>query len=86
MLKVFNTPEYLTEREVMERYPDSKFILKDVTDVNNVAGQLLAVSTDRESFKELCLKRDEFLDMNYDVALLGSYGGMKIGVLSKCSE
>lgn len=85
MLKVFENPEFLTEKEVMRKYPHSRFILQDVRDVNNVAGQLLAVSTDRESFKELCIKRDELLDKGLDVALLGSYGGMKIGVLNKCN-
>lgn len=84
MLRVFDNPEYLSEKEIMQRYPNSKFILKDVIDVNNVAGQLLAVSTDRESFKTLCIKRDEFLDKGYDVALLGSYGGMHTGILNKC--
>lgn len=85
MLKIFDNPEYLSEKEVMRKYPHSRFILQDVKDVNNVAGQLLVVSTDRESFKELCIKRDEFLDKGLDVSLLGSYGGMKIGVLNKCN-
>lgn len=83
MLKIFDNPEYISEKEVIRKYPHSRYILKDIKDVNNVAGQLLAVSTDRESFKELCEKRDELLDKGLDVALLGSYGGMKIGVLSK---
>ncbi|MGN0153206.1 MAG: hypothetical protein ACI4A3_02055 [Lachnospiraceae bacterium] len=82
MLKIFDNPEYLSEKEVMRKYPHSRFILKDVKDVNNVKGQLMAVSTDRESFKQLCIKRDELLDKGLDVALLGSYGGTKIGVLS----
>lgn len=85
MLKIFDNPEYLTEQEVIKRYPDSKFILQDVKDVNNVAGYLLAVSTDGDSFRKLCEKRDEYLDAGLDVALLGCYGGMKLGVLYKCN-
>lgn len=78
MLKIFDNPEYLTEREVRNRYPDSRYILQDVKDVNHVAGYLLAVSTDRETFKDICIQRDEYADRGLDVALLGSYGGMKI--------
>ncbi len=85
MLQIFNNPEYLAEKEINKRYPNSRFILQDVKDVNNVKGYLIAVSTDRNSFKELCTKRDELLDKGLDVSLLGSYGGMKIGVLSKCN-
>ena len=53
MLKIFDNPEYISEKEVIRKYPHSRYILKDIKDVNNVAGQLLAVSTDRESFKNV---------------------------------
>lgn len=80
MLRIFNNPEYLTEEEANRKYPNCKYIMKDIKDVNRVAGEVLAVSTNKKSFSELC---DYFhtLPENYDVVIMGSYGGSTIGIL-----
>ena len=83
MFKVFDTPEFLTEQDIVKMYPHSRYILKDIKDINNVSGYLMAVSTDKSSFIQICEKREELSESGLDVALLGSYGGMKLGVLSK---
>lgn len=81
MLLVFDNPEYFSEKEVRAKYPNSRYILENVEDVNNVHGYLLAVSTDRESHIDLCKQRDLYLEEGRNVALLGYYGGKSIGVL-----
>ena len=83
MLKLFDSTEIISEKEVIKQYPNSMFILKDVKDPNNVCGILIAVSTDKESYRDLCIKRKELVDKGVDCALLGSYNGGAIGVLSR---
>lgn len=83
MLKIIESKEIVTEIEVYEKYPNSMFILQDVKDPNNVKGRLVAISTDRSSYRDICIKRKELADSGVDCVLLGSYNGGVIGVLSR---
>ena len=84
MLKIINSEQVMSDREVFQLYPNSMFLLQDVTDPNNIQGRLLAVSTSRDSYRDICIKRKELTDQGIDCALLGSYNGGAIGVLSRC--
>lgn len=83
MLKLFNSLEIVTEQEVNTRYPNSMYILQDVKDPNDVRGILVAVSTDKESYRDICIKRKELAEKGVDCALLGSYNEGAIGVLNQ---
>jgi len=83
MLKIMESTELVTEKEVYEKYPNTMFILQDVKDPNDVRGILVAVSTDRSSYRDICIKRKELSDKGVDCVLLGSYNGGVIGVLSR---
>ena len=72
----------VTEQEVKKRYPNSMYIMQDIKDVNSVSGKLIAVSTSKDSYKQICILRKELSDKGLDRALLGSYNGGKIGVLN----
>lgn len=59
------------------------FVLKDVKDPSNIKGVLVAVSTSRDSYRDICIKHKELADSGVDCALLGSYNAGVIGVLSR---
>ena len=82
MLNVINNDTLITEQEVKEKYPNSMYIMRDIKDVNNVAGVLVAVSTSKDSYRDICVLRKELADKGQDCALLGSYNGGNIGVLN----
>lgn len=83
LFKIFETSEIYTEKEVNRMYPNSMFILADTNDPNNVNGALVAVSTSKESYKDICMKRKELVDKGIDCALLGSYNRSNTGVLTR---
>ena len=86
MLKLFNTTEIISEKDINIQYPNSMYMLQDVKDPNNVKGILLAVSTDKKSYRDICIKRKGLADRGIDCALLGSYNGGAIGVLSNSNR
>ena len=82
MFKIINDNRIISEQEVKRAYPNSMYILQDIKDVNDVKGILVAVSTTKDSYRDLCLLRKELSDKNIDCALLGSYNGGNVGVLN----
>ncbi len=82
MLQLIQSKEIITEKEIYKRYPNSMCILQDAKDPNDVKGIIVAVSTDRSSYRDLCIKKDELVDNGVDCTLIGSYNGGVIGVLS----
>ena len=82
MLTMIDENTIVSEQEVKKRYPNSMYIIQDIKDVNNVSGKLIAVSTSKDSYRQLCTLRKELSDNGLDCALLGSYNGGKIGVLN----
>lgn len=52
-------------------------------DINNISGVLVAVSTSKDSYRDICILRKKLEDADVDCALLGSYNGGKIGVLNE---
>ena len=84
MFRVMSDSRIVTEQEVKEKYPNSMYIIQDIKDVNNVAGILVAVSTSKDSYRDICVLRKEMADKGLDCALLGSYNGGKTGVLNRC--
>ena len=83
MYKIFKDNTIVSEQEVRKKYPNSMYILKNVEDVNNVRGILIAVSTSRDSYRDICILRKKLADSKIDCALLGSYNGGRIGVLNE---
>ena len=83
MYKIFKDNTIVSEQEVRKKYPNSMYILKNVEDVNNVRGILIAVSTSRDSYRDICILRKELADSKIDCTLLGSYNGGRIGVLNE---
>ena len=84
MLKEFTDNKTYTEKEINKLYPNSMYIVKDIKDINNISGVLMAVSTSRDSYKDICIIRKKLSDAGEDCALLGSYNGGSIGVLNRC--
>lgn len=86
MFKVFEELKMYTYTEVETLYPDSMFILTDVMDINSIQGNLVAISTDRTSYRDICIKKSELEDSGVPCLLAGSYtSGGVIGVLY-CSK
>ena len=83
MFKLVNSSKIVSDKEVNQMYPNSMFILQDVKDPSDVKGVWVAVSTSRDSYRDICIKRKELADSGVDCALLGSYNGGVIGVLSR---
>lgn len=86
MLKEFTDNKTYTEKEINMLYPNSMYILKDIKDINNIRGILMAVSTSRDSYKDICIIRKKLSDAGEDCVLLGSYNGGSMGILNSRSS
>ena len=55
------------------------YIMQDIIDTKGI---LKAVSTSKDSYRDICILKKELADNNIDCALLGSYNTSKIGILN----
>lgn len=79
MLMILNEKVKRTPMDIEAQYPNCKYLLTgiDINDLQNISGYLYAVSTDIDSFSELCDYSHEF---KYS-CVMGSYNnGGAIGV------
>lgn len=86
MYKEFTEPKLLTEQEIIANYPNSKYLLKNIEDVNNIKGYLVAVSTDKDSYKKICEEREKLAEAGEDVTLCGTYNGFSFGIVNRVDE
>lgn len=81
MLRILDEKVKRTPEDIKKQYPDCKFLLLDITDIQNVSGYLYCISDSPETFSEICNKRREFFNKGVSGIVMGHYksGGM-IGV------
>jgi len=78
MLTIFENPEILREDVIDKRYKNCKYVLEieGIPSLDELLeGRLIAVSTNSDSFTDLCRIRQELEDAGKGTALLGTYGG-----------
>ena len=83
MVKIIDSKEIITIDQARNKHTKSKaiFVITDMKDMTNMRGCIYAVSTDPDSFDELCDESIRLRKQNYQVIVIGSYGnGDGLGV------
>ena len=59
MLKILDEKEERSEEEIEKQYKGCMFILVNYIDLQNPRGYLYCISTERDSYHDICKKADE---------------------------
>lgn len=69
MLLILDEKEKRTPQDIEAQYPNCKYLLTSVTDIENLRGYLYCVSTDRDSLLEMC----KIAETMTNSIIMGSY-------------
>lgn len=73
MLKILDEKEERSEEEIERQYKGCMFILINYTDLQNPRGYLYCISTERDSYHDICRKADELEMEGIPCILSGNY-------------
>lgn len=73
MLKILDEKEKRSEKSIMKEYKDCMFIITNYGDLQNPIGNLYCISTQRDSYHDICKVADELEQKDIPCILAGSY-------------
>ena len=79
-LRILDEKQKRNELDILDSYPNCKCLIININSIEDITGNLYAVSPTIDSFDEICEYADKFANNGVLCIIVGSYNGDGIGV------